>query len=137
MTGSIASAVGRAIQVAKASARLKATRDRVFEIDLQPTPGRATIVLDGQDISRLLFGITIDASVNSTPLIRLTPAAGQTARLVAHLPDSQIVIARNVSRARLRMLVAEILTAEAMTRDKYAPLDIADRLFEELTSLKD
>lgn len=75
---------------------------RRFEITLPPSASdsEAKILLDGIDITGLLRGIDVSSSLTKPTRITLKPAVGHRAELVVMLPEAQVVIAEEPTRAR-------------------------------------
>lgn len=66
--------------------------ERTFMVDLTPLGISSCVLLDGVDISGLLRGIVIRASVGNNTQVELLPVQGARVTLVARLPEAQIVI---------------------------------------------
>jgi hypothetical protein len=70
-----------------------ASRERTFVIDLTPNGFGSCVLLDGLDISGLLEGVAIRASVHEGPTIELLAAPGAAAvNLQLRLPEARVLI---------------------------------------------
>jgi hypothetical protein len=63
-----------------------------FTLDITPSGRDSCVLLDGEDISMLLEGIVVRASVHHATIVELFPRRGQRAQLTVRVPAAQIVI---------------------------------------------
>lgn len=68
------------------------TKDHEFSMHLTPNGRESTILLDGEDISGLLTGISVSSGVHVPTTIQLFPGKGKRATLIARLPESRITL---------------------------------------------
>lgn len=67
--------------------------DHTFTCDLTPRGISSCVLLDGSDISSLLRGIVVRASIDEATEIELIPAPGAAfITLTVRLPEARIVI---------------------------------------------
>jgi len=67
--------------------------ERTFVMDLTPNGCSSSVLMNGEDISRLLRGVTVHSGVDHATTVELHPAKGCRAELMIRLPEAQIVIA--------------------------------------------
>lgn len=67
-------------------------REHVFTMNLTPNGMSSAILLDGEDISGILRGVQVLCGVDQPTTVKLFPAPGHRAELIARLPEAHIVI---------------------------------------------
>jgi hypothetical protein len=66
--------------------------EHTFAMDLTPSGYTSAVLLDGDDISKMLSGVTVVSDVHGGTRVTLHCARGQRVHLTARLPEAQIVI---------------------------------------------
>lgn len=77
--------------------------DRTFAMDLTPSGASSCILMDGHDISRMIRGVVVRASVNTATEVELLPGYGMSAELMVRLPEARIAVAVDVVEAVKRL----------------------------------
>lgn len=67
-------------------------KERTFTMDLTPNGMSSCVLMDGDDISGLLQGVVVRSHVRHATSVELQPAHGAHARVMARLPEAQILI---------------------------------------------
>lgn len=96
-------------------------KDRVFEMDIAPLGHRSKVLLDGDDISSLLRGVTISTNVGEITTVQLRAAALGGAKVKAIVPEAMIRVATwdlNDAQPMAKRIVDFVRSAEA-----YEPHD--------------
>lgn len=73
--------------------------ERTFAMDLTPSGTASCVLMDGHDISKLLRGVVVRSSVHEATTVELIPARGQSAELIARLPEANISLTVDASAA--------------------------------------
>lgn len=68
-------------------------KDHVITMVLGPDNGTSRILLDGEDISHLLAGVTVESNANGGTQVVLRCSPRDRLLLQAQLPEAQLVIA--------------------------------------------
>lgn len=68
-----------------------AMKEHTFAMHLTPSGRTSEVLLDGESISHLLKGVTIDTSMDGT-IVTLHCASRHFVTLTAQLPEAQILI---------------------------------------------
>ena len=66
--------------------------ERTFTMDLTPSGITGCVLLDGEDISQLLTGVSVDSDVLEGTVVTLRVRKGQRVQLVARLPEAKVRI---------------------------------------------
>lgn len=66
--------------------------ERVFTMELGPRGHDSKVALDGEDITDLLSGVRVSATVKSGTSVELIPRAGQRAQVVAKVDQVRITV---------------------------------------------
>jgi len=82
-------------------------------MDLTPSGHSSCVLLDGDDISNLLRGVTVISSVFGGTTVELHPAHGRRAHLVARLPEARVVITQEEQSMTLELPDVELVSAAA------------------------
>jgi hypothetical protein len=67
-------------------------KPHTFAMDLTPAGHTSVVLLDGDNISSLLAGVTVESDVHGGTKVTLRCARGRHVELTARLPEAQIVI---------------------------------------------